>query len=250
MKRINLSKVRKANLRLMQKYERFGVKVFTKALKEQAKPVFDPEPMKRAYIEFYQYVFVDSAKREWNQIRIQNPRKAFVPDGFFLATWKEWIKLWVVDNLGWLIQDVNNNTRSQIQSILADSLEVGLQPFEIADRLERLIPKRSRALAIARTEGTRANNMGKERSAEDWERETGATLFKKWVHGGSREPRPEHVSQGSSKPIPKGDLFPLGGGMTKPGDPNGGASQTINCSCTIVYMQESYVRQYYPDAIQ
>jgi len=37
--------------------------------------------------------------------------------------------------------------------------------------------------------------------------------------------------------------------MTKPGDPNGGASQTINCSCTVVYMQESYVRRYYPKAL-
>lgn len=233
----------------MQKYERFGIKVFTKALKDQANPVFDPEPMKRAYIEFYQYVFVDSAKREWNQIRVQNPRKAFEPDGFFLATWKEWIKIWVADNLKGLILDVNDNTKRQIQAILGDSLEVGLQPFEIADRLEIFIPKRSRALAIARTEGTRANNMGKERSAEDWEVETGATLYKKWIHGGSREPRPEHLGQAGSTPIPKGDLFPLGGGMTKPGDPNGGASQTINCSCTVVYMQESYVRQYYPDAL-
>jgi hypothetical protein len=250
MRRINLLNVRVKNLRLMAQYERVGIKLFTRALKEQAKVDFDPQPMIRAYIEYYQFVFLDSAKREYNQIRVQNPvqEKAFVPDGFFLNTWKEWIRVWVLDNLGWLIADVNANTLNQIQKVLASGLETGLQTFEIAEELQTIIPSKARALAIAKTEGTRANNMGKERSADDWESQTGVSLWKKWIHGSAKEPRTEHIYWDSQPPIPKGNLFPLGGGMTKPGDPNGGAAQTINCRCTIVFMQESYVRRYYPDA--
>jgi hypothetical protein len=36
--------------------------------------------------------------------------------------------------------------------------------------------------------------------------------------------------------------------MDKPGDISGGAVNTVNCSCTVVYVSERYARRNYPDA--
>lgn len=208
---------------------------------------FDPILMQNAYINFYQYVFVDSAKREFDRIRRMN-RKEFIPDGFFLSTWKEWIGQWVINNLGTMITNVNENTLGKIQLVLAKATEEGLNPFETEKYIREFVGSKARALGIARTEGTRANSMGKERSASDWANETGTELWKLWVHGGSREPRPEHIVLGTRPPIPKYHKFqPVN--LEYPGDPSGTPEQTINCSCTVVYVSTDYVRRYYPELV-
>jgi hypothetical protein len=251
MKLINYSKVRRSAATDLKKYERLGIKLFTAALKLQAKPNPSPLPMQEAYIKFYQTVFVESAKQEFNRIRQDNREKAYVPDDFFLNTWREWIKDWVLQNLGNLITGVNDNTLEQIQKILGEGIEQGLNPFQIERLLLQEIPNIARARAIARTESTRAYNEGKKRSAEDWAKQTGTTLWKLWIHGGSREPRFQHI-QAQDKPIRADQpfVFTTKGVevfMDKPGDQKGGAAQTINCSCVVVYISEAYARRNFPD---
>ena len=252
MKLINYSKVRRSAQSDLKKYERLGIKLFTAALKLQAKPNPSPLPMQEAYIKFYQTVFVESAKQEFNRIRQDNREKAYVPDDFFLNTWREWIKDWVLQNLGNLITGVNDNTLEQIQKILGEGIEQGLNPFQLEKLLLEQIPNIARARAIARTESTRAYNEGKKRSAQDWASQTGTTLWKLWIHGGSREPRFQHI-QAQNKPIPANGFFdfltPKGEVvlMDKPGDINGGPSQTINCSCVVVYISEAYARRNFPE---
>lgn len=252
MKLINYSKVRRSAQSDLKKYERLGIKLFTAALKLQAKPNPSPLPMQEAYIKFYQTVFVESAKQEFNRIRQDNREKAYVPDDFFLNTWREWIKDWVLQNLGNLITGVNDNTLEQIQKILGEGVEQGLNPFQIERLLLEQIPNIARARAIARTESTRAYNEGKKRSAEDWAKQTGTTLWKLWIHGGSREPRFQHI-QAQDKPIRADQpfVFTTKGVevfMDKPGDQKGGAAQTINCSCVVVYISEAYARRNFPNA--
>jgi len=251
MKLINYSKVRRSAATDLKKYERLGIKLFTAALKLQAKPNPSPLPMQEAYIKFYQTVFVESAKQEFNRIRQDNREKAYVPDDFFLNTWREWIKEWVNANLGTLITGVNQNTLEQIQKILGEGIEQGLNPFQLEKLLLEQIPNIARARAIARTESTRAYNEGKKRSAQDWASQTGTTLWKLWIHGGSREPRFQHI-QAQDKPIRADQpfVFTTKGVevfMDKPGDQNGGAAQTINCSCVVVYISEAYARRNFPN---
>jgi hypothetical protein len=251
MKLINYSKVRRSAQSDLKKYERLGIKLFTAALKLQAKPNPSPLPMQEAYIKFYQTVFVESAKQEFNRIRQDNREKAYVPDDFFLNTWREWIKDWVLQNLGNLITGVNDNTLEQIQKILGEGIEQGLNPFQLERLLLEQIPNIARARAIARTESTRAYNEGKKRSAEDWAKQTGTTLWKLWIHGGSREPRFQHI-QAQDKPIRADQpfVFTTKGVevfMDKPGDQKGGAAQTINCSCVVVYISEAYARRNFPN---
>ena len=252
MKKINYSKVRRSAQEDLKKYERFGIKVFREALKLQAKPNPSPLPMQAAYIKFYQKVFVDSAKKEFDRIRQDNREKAFIPDDFFLNTWKEWIKDWVLQNLGQLILDVTDTTQKKVNEIIAQGIEDGLNPFQIERLLLEFIPDIKRARAIARTESTRAYNEGKKKSAEDWARQTGTQLWKLWIHGGAREPRIEHI-QAQDKPIRADQFFPFTTKgvqvfMDKPGDINGGAAQTVNCSCVVVYISESYARRNFPNA--
>ena len=250
MAKLNLAEIRRQNATALKQYERFGVKLFTKALKEQAKN-FDPKIMQDAYLEFYSKVFIDSVKKEYNRIRVRE--KVFTPSEFFLSTWTAWIRDWVKNDLRLVINIVNENTRQKITDILESSIEQNLNPFLTAKLIAKEVGDIKRARAIARTESTRAMSMGKEQAANQWVNETGQNLYKIWVWGGSHDPRIQH-QQAQNKPIPKNDFFKfidsLGKEvlMLKPGDLSGGASQNINCSCTVVYFSERYARRNYPDA--
>ena len=251
MNKINYSKVRRSAQSDLKKYERLGVKIFTEALKEQAKPVVPLFPMQDAYVKFYQAVFVDSATKEFNRIRQDNREKKFLPDDFFLRTWLEFIKNWVIVNLGQLIFDVTNTSQNQVNEIVAQGIQDGLTPRQIEELLIEKIPDIKRARAIARTEATRAYNEGKKRSAQDWANQTGTQLWKIWIHGGAKEPRIQHI-QAQNKPIRFDQPFVFFTNgvqvlMDKPGDLNGGAAQTINCSCVVIYVSESYARRYFKD---
>jgi hypothetical protein len=247
MKKINYSKVRRSAQADLKRYERLGVKIFTEALKEQSKPVVPLLPMQEAYIKFYQAVFVDSATKEYNRIREDNKQKKFLPNNFFVATWLEFIKNWVIQNLGQLIFDVTDTSQKKVNEIVAQGLKDGLNPRQIEDLLIEQIPDIKRARAIARTESTRAYNEGKQQSAIQWSNETGTPLWKLWIHGGAKEPRIQHILA-QDKPIRFDRPFVFNSNgvqvlMDKPGDLNGGPSQTINCSCVVVYVSEAYARR-------
>jgi hypothetical protein len=84
MRKINYAKVRRSSQADLRRYERIGVKIFTEALKLQAKENVPLLPMQEAYIKFYQTVFVDAATKEFNRIRQDNREKKFLPDNFLL----------------------------------------------------------------------------------------------------------------------------------------------------------------------
>ena len=250
MRKINYAKVRRSSQADLRRYERIGVKIFTEALKDQAKENVPLLPMQEAYIKFYQTVFVDSATKEFNRIRQDNREKGFLPDNFFVRTWLEFIKNWVIQNLGQLIFDVTATTQNRVNEIVAQGIQEGLNPRQIEDRLLQQIPDIKRARAIARTESTRAYNEGKKKSAQDWATQTGVNLWKLWIHGGAKEPRIQHILA-QDKPIRADQPFVFNSNgvqvlMDKPGDLNGGPSQTINCSCVVVYVSESYARRNFP----
>jgi hypothetical protein len=252
MRKINYSKVRRSAQADLKRYERLGVKIFTEALKEQAKPVVPLLPMQEAYIKFYQTVFIDSATKEFNRIRQDNREKGFLPDNFFVSAWLEFIKNWVIQNLGQLIFDVTDTSQKKVNEIVAQGIQDGLNPRQIEERLLQDIPDIKRARAIARTESTRAYNEGKRQSAIQWANETGTPLWKVWIHGGAKEPRIQHI-QAQNKPVRFDQPFVFFSNgmqvlMDKPGDLNGGAAQTINCSCVVVYVSESYARRYFKDS--
>jgi hypothetical protein len=173
--------------------------------------------------------------------------KDFIPPDFFLATWKAFIRNWVMENMFVMVDLVNKNTFNKVQQTLILAIEQGLNPFQTAKLLKDTIAKRSRALAIAVTESTRANNLGLKKSAEDWRNQTGTELWKLWVHGKSRRAREVHLGL-QNKPIREDMNFIGIGGlpMDIPGDQRGGAKNTVNCSCSVTYVSRAYMERFYP----
>ena len=253
---MNLSQIRRENLKANKRYERFGQNLFRKTLKAQA-DLFDERLMIDAYVEFYQKVFPDAARRGYFQIRAMERTKDFAMSELFLNTWKAWIGVWVRENLADQIQNVNDNTRNQIKDILANATEQGLNPFQTQKLLTDTIGSKARARAIAITEGTRANNMGLKRSGDDYETVTGLTLYKIWIHSGAtNEPRISHVFA-QNKPILKSQNFDIEGVLFDvPGNPVRGqdnksvAKQVINCGCAVSYVSEGFVRKRFPEYLQ
>lgn len=251
----SIRSAKSANKKAMRKYTALGERIFLKALKDQAKENPDPKVMQDAYVEFYSIVFVDAAKRGYYQVREMEKTKDFLLDEFFLSTWREWIKVWVIQNLAWKIQIVNTHTIEIIQQILGESIELGLNTFQIQDRLTEVVGSRSRARAIAITEATTANNMGLRRSADDFESVTGVRIMKLFIHSGNpKEPRLSHITA-QNKPIYKEEAFNIEGVLLdSPGNPLPGqnpkqvARQVINCGCAVSYVSERFARRRFPDA--
>lgn len=251
MKKLNISRFRKEERLKLKEYTNYGSKLFLKALKDQAKDYqnFDESIMQQAYFTFYERVFMDVAKRNYNLIRVTN-QKDFVPDSFFLSTFRNWIGQWIENDvvMRGLIKNVNDRTRAEIGKAIGLGLEAGLTTSEIASSVVTFVGNPARALGIAMTEATRASAEGKKRSADQWARETGTELWKIWIHSNNpSEPRQSHIDI-QNKPIKESELFPLVN-LDKPGDPNGDPSETVRCGCTIVYVSRDYVARYHPSAL-
>lgn len=247
MQRLNLPKVKREERILTKAYTAFGERVFQKALEEQAENYtqFNPQIMEDAYLRFYERVFVDAARRGLKTVRLTN-QKNLIPESFFLTSWRAWIRDYVQNDIviQALIRNVNERTLKEIAAALAQGIQDGVQLDRMASWIKKLVGSKSRALGIAITESTRANALGKERSAEDWQRETGQELWKLWVHSGNRrEPRNNHIAL-QNQPIKKEDLF--ANGLIRPGDPAGPPSETVRCQCTLVFISRDYVARYYP----
>lgn len=247
MKRINFQKFKRDQRKVTKKYVAFGERIFLNALKEQAENYqdFRPEIMEDAYLKFYETVFVDSAKRGLKIVRDTN-KKAMIDDAFFLTSWQAWIRDFVRNDIIMreLITNVNARTLREIATALSEGIRLGLPFSELSNSIVKYVASQSRARGIAVTEATRANAEGKKRSSDDWEKETGLQLWKLWIHSGNpREPRNNHISL-ENRPVRKELLFE--NGLDKPGDPNGPASETVRCQCSIVYISQDYVEEYFP----
>jgi hypothetical protein len=260
---MNLSQIIAQQKKDDARYRRYAERVFYRALREQVNPIIENDgngavkvaPMTKAYENVYNYIGVNSAKKEYLRIKKQEGLKADPIINLLLNTWAEWMRGYVIANLGFLIANVTKNTQDTINKALQDSLEAGETRSQTMKRIYQYtlgeIGKR-RARVIARTETTRATNVGKRKSAEDWSvMNGGETMYKKWIHIPTPNFRTFHLSEGKEPPIPANDLFvvnnPKGGVnmMLQPGDASAPGNQTINCNCTTIYMSERFARRNY-----
>jgi len=245
------------------RYRKFANREFYKALKKQVDPILEnnntgtvsAQPMFEAYMKVYQYTGVDSAKKEFLRIKKQEGQKANPLIDLLLSTWSEWMRGYVIQNLGQMITRVSDNTQDAINRALQDSLELGETRRQTAQRIYKYTLGeigRKRAKMIGRTETTRATNVGKRKSADDWGMVNGGIqMYKKWVHIPTPEFRRFHLELANEIPILIDAQFavtnPQGGTnyMLQPGDASAPGSQTINCNCTTTYMSERYARRNY-----
>jgi len=121
--------------------------------------------------------------------------------------------------------------KETIEQGIADNKTKPVIAKEIASKTSGTIAKK-RALLIARTETTFISSKAAEINVQD----SPFKLQKTWIPVKDMRTRPDHLDMLSKKPIPKNELFNVGGVQMKyPGDPAGGASNCCNCRCGILY---------------
>lgn len=253
---IQLRRYRMQEQRKLKAYERKYAKaillVLNKQLNEAVKninygAVFLDNDMFDILSMLYKEVGLDFANDQYDALASFKTKAS----PFFLNTWRDFMTNYILENMGRRVTNINNTTRKKIQETISIGFSLGIETDKIAEflltRLEAF--NRYRAVMIARTETAEAANIAKDRSAEDWEQETGENLYKVWIHRYAKEPRDWHVSLDNNKAIPKGDPFLVTDNrgntveMQRPHDPAGGAKNNINCSCVVVYVSESYANR-------
>lgn len=248
MAKINLNRLKLREKRRLLHFERKYAPVIYRALQDSVKPVLvshsndiDDSVMYDALVKLYEDVGYDFAKANERFMKsIQNKQ-----DRFFLDSWAEWIRNYANVVLADKVKEINETTRNRIKQVLADALEQGIYArSEISKLIERATLGeigKNRSRLIARTESASAGNEGKERSAREWSEESGERLYKLWIAGGSKEPRQTHLDVDDDIAIPIEAQWNVGGEMMdRPHDPNASAENVINCSCVVVYVNESY----------
>lgn len=129
--------------------------------------------------------------------------------------------------------NVSNLIWEHARSALLDGMAKGEGTQALAARVAAVAPQLAmpRAEVIARTEVVGAANAGSFAQAQ-----TVAPAGKKsWLTAGDDRVRRTHTEI-NGKTIGMNDAFDVGGAaMLRPHDPNGPASQTVNCRCVLTY---------------
>ena len=140
---------------------------------------------------------------------------------------------------GRMQQEVDATTKKKINEVLNESMREGLTVSQIQGRLLDLkIFAPIRALAVARTETTRASAAGSLRAYEEAEA-LGVVVKKRWLTAQDELVREAHRELGRQPPIPVGDPFTATdrhGARQEAQAPGGfgAAGLVVNCRCAII----------------
>lgn len=131
---------------------------------------------------------------------------------------------------------VSDNTRSEINRLLAESFAEGQGPADAARSLEDRLPDltRVRSNAIARTEMLRSSSVSNFEAAEEIERRYGIAMKKTWLHSGQAAPpaRFDHVALDGTT-VGLHENFNVGGERALyPRAASLSAEATVNCKCS------------------
>lgn len=126
------------------------------------------------------------------------------------------------------VAHITETTRDQIKRMITDGFEKGLSNAEIADSISGLaeINSASRARRIADTEVHNSISYGNHQAQLD-----SGVDKKKWLTSGDEAVRDSHAKL--DRQI-RGIDDPFSNGLMHPGDPNGTASEVVNCRCVSV----------------
>ena len=168
----------------------------------------------------------------------------------FLNTFEVWLKGYLSTVIGERVRNIDLTTKLSLKKIVEEGF-VGRTLFELtAEKLQQAFSfSAKRAMMITRTEIGNINNEAKDKSSEDWKRESGNELYKIWIHRGAKDPRDWHVSLDNGKAIPKEQAFIVSNpngetdNMSRPHDQTASAGNTINCGCEVIYISESYAKR-------
>jgi|TARA_A100000172_G_C3038236_1_gene109384 uncharacterized protein with gpF-like domain len=143
------------------------------------------------------------------------------------------------------VRNITETTRKKIQADISLGLETGLSTDQIAKNIRKSTAfAPTRATLIARTESHQAMNYGNQEIAK----RLGLTRpLKEWVSAMDERARSWHKNTDGQRveiDKPFKILTPTAGGgvaekeLQYAGDPQGGATNVINCRCFVIYYDE------------
>ena len=235
--------------RLLKAYEKKYKKLLYNALQEQAKHAFEHnfeiiDTLTPVIENLYMEVGTSAYEFQYKLLEKTTTKS------IFLNTFENWIKGYLSAIVGGRVRNINDTTRLSLKKIIEEGF-IGRTLFELtAEKLQQIYAfSAKRAMMITRTEIGNINNEAKDKSSEDWKRESGNELYKIWIHRGAKDPRDWHVAMDNGKAIPKGKKYTVSNPngetdyMDRPHDSTASAGNTINCGCEVIYVSESYARR-------
>lgn len=192
-------------------------------------------PMSQAIVDIFQRTGVTFAVANYARLKPTEKAEASIGIGFYSEKWKRQMAEYALNQSSTHITSITETTRNQIRKAMADAREQRLNVRQTA----KLVSERTggqilrkRALLIARTESTTAANYGAYLSAQD----SGIALEKEWIATRDNRTRDAHRAM-DGKIVGRDEFFVVGGReMLFPGDPRGGARNTVNCRCSHAYV--------------
>lgn len=167
-------------------------------------------------------------------------------DGYVLEKkqdlWEFLFREWVTIRGAEAALTTANTTKDDIKRVIlsAQASDVAVPRNKlISDMLKVRGISAFRANTIARTETGMAASYASKKTAQDIASTTGDELMKKWVPALDERTRFSHASMASKKAIGMDTSFVVNGEkMDRPKDPNGSASNVINCRCVLTYKRK------------
>lgn len=255
---MTVNSYRKKWFRFLDKQERYGVRLFRKAVQEAVAsiPEYDvtaanfrakvdmnlnKKPIEDAYFSYYLSVGSEWGRRVGNDINKGVTVKAFGFDDF-INVFREFLIQWIRDTLITRVLSVNKELSEVITQQIAKAIEEGGAQSDLQSIVRKIKQDfrsnntyRWQIERIVRTETGAAANLGAVQAA----RSSGLVWEKKWIssHDGRTRRRPKakydhYVMEGVK--VPDNQPFDVQGDMLQfPGDPKGHPANVINCRCAV-----------------
>jgi 2'-5' RNA ligase len=138
------------------------------------------------------------------------------------------------------ITEIADTTRANVMDIISTAYDEGLSIPDTATLIESAMRDSAevRARMIARTELVGAINGGSLAATQLVASATGSRYQKRWLTAvGARYPRHELYDGLDGQTVGLDEQFDVGGeSLDYPGDPDGDPGETINCRCTMIYV--------------
>jgi hypothetical protein len=185
------------------------------------------------YVELYQTIGIDFAKRIGKDLDLLETKNSVLFNENLLRE----IVLYLQSNGGVKITSVNETLANEIIKAIRAQLGENATVIQLQQAILKVVNNtqqfyRYQALRIARTETTTASGFAAIQRAK----ESNLILEKKWIAVNDNRTRLDHtLEQGQKVDLDEPFIMADGSQLQYPGDINGGASQVINCRCTISF---------------
>lgn len=139
-------------------------------------------------------------------------------------------------------EGIAKTTMGDIKRIIRSGIADGLGSAAVGREIRKVKAfSVYRAVTIARTEIHNASLYAQDEIAKQAETDFGIKLMKFWIPTLDARTRDAHAAMSGHAGVEVNSKFIVGGiGMSRPGDPAGGAANVINCRCGLIHRELEY----------